>query len=109
MANDADKLNFAKQAMNFSTRLVKEYKEAVEIKKVWFQKTYGSGGGDEIIDTDIGTLPITAAELQSLMTSLLEFVDLFENAAVTQGDHFGNFADCMNVNGEEYTITLPAD
>jgi hypothetical protein len=105
MANDADKLNYAKRMMNLAT-ILRDWKYAAdEVNKTWDKKTYGDTGADEILDTDIGTLPITAAELQNLNYSFVHIVKFLTNDTPTNSDHLANIVDCCNVEGE-YTIAL---
>jgi hypothetical protein len=105
MANDADKLNYAKRLMNLATQLDDISYEIEEMNKIWDAKTYGSGGGDEILDTDIGTLPITATILQGMNYSLVHFINFLTNNSPAASDHRGNLAKGRNVEGE-YTIVL---
>jgi len=102
----ADKINLTKEFMNIATEMSDLAYRAERAIGMWGARSHGSGGSDEIEDSDISTLPITATQLQGLEYSLEHFLTFLDNGSPAQADHRANLEKGQNVEGE-YTITLP--
>lgn len=60
---------------------------AADRHKEYFDRTYGSGGANEIVDADLTAYDLTAAEFTSAVTLLEQVKNLVGNSAVTQADY----------------------
>lgn len=83
----ANKLLFAQTGQRLATTLADTISEADEWVSAYFDRTYGSGGAAEIVDGDVSSLGITAANLAALVTLSQQLKNFRDNAAVTQGDY----------------------
>lgn len=92
----ANKQDFAKKAQQISGDLANLISDAKDLTNIYFDRTYDSGGGDEIIDADLSGLGITAANLASFITLAQQLANFEENSAVTTGD-YGNTLNIMRV------------
>lgn len=53
----------------------------------YFDNAYGSGGADEIIDSDLAIHDMTAAQFTNYITLIQQLQNFAGNAAVTTGDY----------------------
>jgi len=60
---------------------------AVELRSIYYDRTYGDSGAKEITDADLVDYGITAAQLASYITLCEQLANLRDNLAVTQGDY----------------------
>ena len=60
---------------------------AAERQKEYFDNAYNSAGANEILDSDLTDIDITAADLASAITLLEQFDNFANNSAVTQADY----------------------
>ena len=58
-----------------------------ELENMYFDNGYGSGGADEIIQTDLDKNDITVAEFTNLITLVQQLKNFTGNAVVTQSDY----------------------
>ncbi len=64
----ADKIKFSEQCQTFSTTLAQLFKQAPDLEGVYFDEGFNGGGSDPIVDGDIVSLGITAADLSAFIT-----------------------------------------
>ena len=61
---------------------------APEVVGAYFDNTYNSGGGDELVDADLsGAFNFSAADASSGITLLQQFINFLQNDDVTKGDY----------------------
>ncbi len=63
----ASKINFSVQAQDWCTRLAQLFKEAPDLEHVYFDEGYHSAGSDAIIDADLTSLGIKAADVSAFI------------------------------------------
>ncbi len=83
----SDKITFAEEVQAFSTQFSALVEKVAVFQSVYADRFYGSGGADEILDTNIESLGITAAELASFITPFAgQLFNFMNNLTVTEGD-----------------------
>jgi hypothetical protein len=85
--NMATKLTWGNQAQADATALAQVADRLANIETVYFDRGYNSGGSNPIIDDDVSSLNITAADLASLITLIQQLNNFLGNSAVTAGDY----------------------
>lgn len=83
----SDKVVYARKFQELAQELDILGDLVVDLDKTYFTRGYNSGGGSEIVDGDLTSLGITAADLSSGITLCQQLKNFFANAAVTQGDY----------------------
>ena len=79
--NMATKTAWATQAQKDATAIAQVADRLVNLRTVYFDRGYDSGGSNPIIDGDVTALGITAVQLGDLVT-LAEHLEDFLNAGV---------------------------
>lgn len=83
----ATKLTFTEQAQKSATIFAQLGDKLADLESVYFDRGYDGGGSNPIIDDDIVSLNITAAQLASLITLAQQLSNFLGNLAVTQADY----------------------
>ncbi len=83
-----NKITFASQAQDVCNSLGQALNDCDNLFQTFFDRGYNSGGGDQIIDADIASLKITAADLGSFINLAEQINKLMNNQATTQADWF---------------------
>ncbi len=83
----ANKISFAEKAQDISTRLANIFDEATDLRSVYFDRGYNDVGSDPIIDGDISSLGITAANIASFTTMAEQLANFANNAPVSADDY----------------------
>jgi len=83
----ANKIEFAKKVQAISTTIAQLYLDTKDLDSVYFTQSFDGSGADPIIDADIASLGITAAEVAAGDTLFQQIQNLRNNAAVTAGDY----------------------
>jgi len=81
-----NKITFAADAQEVCNSLGKALNDCDNLFSTFFDRGYNSGGGDPIIDGDIASLKITAADLGGFINLAEQINKLMNNLAVTQSD-----------------------
>ena len=82
------KVEFAQNVKSVCTSLVIMINKLEDLKDVYGNEDYGVGQADEIIDVDIETTEIPAADLHNIMTAVAPaFKNLVSNMAVNAGTY----------------------
>ncbi len=84
--NMADKITFAEKAQDISTRLAILVDEGTNLRTVYFDRVYNTGG-TAIIDADIVSLGITAANISSFITLVEQLQNFVDFLTVTEADY----------------------
>lgn len=79
----AKKQGFANQVLELVTKL----SEIDDLREVYFDREYNSGGANEITDDDLSDLGITASEFTEGLTLIENLRKLLNNQAPTTGDY----------------------
>lgn len=66
--NMADKIKFTEQGQDWCTRLAALFREAPDLEGVYFDEGFDGVGSDPIIDADIDSLGVTAADVAAFIT-----------------------------------------
>lgn len=85
--NMATKLVFSEQAQVMATSLAQLGDNLSDLESVYFDRGYNGGGADQIVDSDIISLNITATQLALLVTLAQQLSNFLGNLAVTQADY----------------------
>jgi hypothetical protein len=85
--NMATKITWSTQAQADATTLAQVADKLANLETVYFDRGYDSGGGDPIVDGDVVSLGITAAQLGSLITLIQQLNNFLGNSAVTAADY----------------------
>jgi hypothetical protein len=85
--NMATKITFATQAQLDATTMAQVADRLANLESVYFDRGYDGGGSNPIIDADITSLNITAADLAALITLTQQLANFLGNLAVTSGDY----------------------
>jgi len=83
----SNKVKFATKIQESSTTVAQALASAKNIYSVYFDRGYSAGGSDPIIDEDLLSLGLTAADLASFITMADQLAKFFNNEAVTTGDY----------------------
>lgn len=83
----ATKLTFGEQSQNDATTLAQVADKLSNLETVYFDRGYNSAGSNPIVDGDIVSLNITAADLAALITLTQQLNNFLGNLAVTTGDY----------------------
>lgn len=87
MAIDNQGKAFVQRVQGNAQRLAVEVETAEDMKAIYYDRAYNSGGANELTDEDLAEFNITAAQLASYVTLCEQLVNMRDNAAVTQGDY----------------------
>ena len=93
----ADKLLLGTQGRKLATDYKRLYNRTRLFVETYFDGAYGVGGANEILDADLTEAGITASELAGLITFLQQLDNLWDNAAVAQGDYSASVNAVANV------------
>lgn len=83
----ATKLTFVEQSQNDATTLAQVADRLKNLETVYFDRGYNSGGTNPIVDGDIVSLNITAADLAALVTLTQQLNNFLGNLAVATDDY----------------------
>jgi len=83
----ATKLTFGEQSQGGATALAQVADRLTNLETVYFDRGYNSGGTNPIVDGDIVSLNITAADLAALVTLAQQLNNFLDNLAVATGDY----------------------
>ena len=83
----ATKLTFGEQSQNDATTLAQVADRLANLETVYFDRGYNSGGTNPIVDGDIVSLNITAANLAALVTLTQQLNNFLGNLAVATDDY----------------------
>lgn len=84
----SEKITYVESVQDFSTAISQLIEQLSAFQSVYADRGYGLGGADEITDTDLESLGITAAELAAFITPFApQLVNFANNLAVTTGDY----------------------
>lgn len=86
MANP-QKTEFVDEVLRLNRSCLELMEKLPEIEGAYFDKTWNSGGGDEIVDADVSDRSVTASDIGSFITMAQQLNKFFSNQAVTQGDY----------------------
>ena len=81
------KLDFATQLQRQVTLIAQAADKGDDLVTVYFDRTYNSGGADEIVDADLTTLEITAAQLGNAITFFQNLNKLLNNEDPANADY----------------------
>lgn len=82
------KLKFATEVQDFSREFSLMVERAPAFKDIWDDREYLAGADNKaIIDADVESLGITAAQLASFISFTPQLLNLMGNLAVTTGDY----------------------
>ena len=83
----SDKLEFV-QALQAQMTILAQVREKLEtMHGVYFDRSYGSGGENEITDADVAGINLTAEKVSAAITLAEQEVKLMTNQATTPGDY----------------------
>jgi hypothetical protein len=68
------------------TELAQVCDKASDIAKVYFDRGYGTSGGQEIVDNDLTDYGFSAVDLANCITTLEQLNNFVSGAAITQAD-----------------------
>lgn len=83
----SQKTQFAGQLRATATKLAQAINEADDIVSIYFDRGYNSGGASQIVDNDVASENLTAANIASFITAAQQLANYANNAAVSQGDY----------------------
>lgn len=83
----ASKIEYAKRVQAVNTTIAKLFLDTKDLDSVYFSEGFDGAGSDPIIDGDLISLGITAAELALGATLFQQIQNLRNNAAVTAADY----------------------
>ena len=63
----SNKERFARQAQEAASVFAKLSDTITALESVWWDRTYNSGGADELTDADVESLGITAADVNGII------------------------------------------
>lgn len=87
MALNDQEAAFVQRIRSSTHRLSEEIDKLAALADLYFDRTYNSGGVNEITDDDLADLDIDAADLASTVTAIQQLLNWRDNAAVTTGDY----------------------
>jgi hypothetical protein len=85
--NMASKANYGSDVQAQATEMAEMGKTFQSMVANYFDRGYNVGGSDPIIDDDIASTGMTAAEMADMITLAQQFANFLDNAAVTQADY----------------------
>lgn len=74
----ANKIRYASRAQDMAGICANLADDIIAFRDVWWDRAYNSGGADELIDADVESLGITAADV----TGMITFADALETFLV---------------------------
>lgn len=74
----ANKTHYARQAQQMAGSFSALTDDILAFRDIWWDRAYNSGGADELIDADVSSLGITAADV----TGMITFADALETFLV---------------------------
>lgn len=81
------KERFADRVLELNEHCIALLDAIPEFENTYFDETWNSGGGDEIVNADVSSRNITAAEIGNFVTMAQQLKNFFGNSAVTTGDY----------------------
>lgn len=81
------KSEFAEELQENATLMAQLAERMVSLEATYFDRGYNGGGSDPIIDGDVSSFGITAANVSSWITLAQQFANFRDNSAVTTGDY----------------------
>jgi hypothetical protein len=87
----ANKETYARRGREMATSLALQMADVLGWRDVYWDRTYNSGGADEIVDADVADLDITAADI----TGLITFADALETFLVANDAYLSNMRQDM--------------
>lgn len=85
--NMSQKLTFASKAQERATALAQNADLIIDQISVFYDRGYNVGGVDPIVDGDLTSLGITAAQLTAFITLAEQLKNFLDNAAVVTADY----------------------
>jgi hypothetical protein len=79
--------DYIRQVTTTATALSQAFDNANTLISVYFDRGYGSGGANEILDSDLADLGLTAAQLASAITLYQQLQALRNGGAVAAADY----------------------
>lgn len=87
MANlGANKLSVGNQAVEMSKSFMDLYKRMRDLHEFYFDNLFNSGAGDAIIDDDLSSIGLTAAELGDFVNFVAQLDLMMNNGEPFQAD-----------------------
>lgn len=84
------KVTFARRCQETNTAIANAITEAADLRSIYFDRGYNSGGADQITDADLASALGIPASLIGDFSTMAEQLEKFrDNQAVTMGD-YGN-------------------
>jgi len=83
----SQKTQYAGQIRATATKLAQVANEAEDIVSIYFDRGYNSGGASPIIDDDVASENLTAANIASFITLAQQLANFLGNAAVSAADY----------------------
>lgn len=83
----ADKIEFAKKVQAVNTTIAQLFLDTKDLDSVYSSEGFGVSGSDEITDTGLTSLGITAVELGLGITLFQQIQNLRNNNPVISGDY----------------------
>lgn len=82
-----EKERFADNLLDLAAKLIDVMDASEQFENTYFDLGFNSGGADPIIDGDVSSRLITAAEVESFITFIQQYRNFIGNTAVSQGDY----------------------
>jgi len=83
----ARKVQFTQKLQEISTQLAGVADVVADIHKLYFDRGYNAGGAEPIIDEDIQTTGLKAADVVSIIVLLEQFNNFVSSQPVATGDY----------------------
>jgi hypothetical protein len=91
-----EKERFASRMIKAVTDLARIHNDMRDLFQVYFVRGYNSGGGDTIIDADVASAGLTAAELASAITLAENLPKFLTGQASFTSDYSATIANIRN-------------
>lgn len=75
----ANKVTFAQRAQVVATDLANVVTECADLAKVWADRTYNVGGANVMVDADVASIGLKAADVGSMITLCQQIGIIFGN------------------------------
>lgn len=78
---------FVQRVQSNAHKLADDIATAIELAAIYYDRTYGSGGANELTDGDLEDAHITAAQLAAYVTMAQQLANFRDNASVEQANY----------------------